>query len=73
MTAFYPILSKLQEAFKALDIDAADELIKKRERQLKGINSAKHNRTQEFDHSKWDGGGELDYRFSTASRIINEI
>ena len=66
-------LSKLQEAFKALDIDAADELIKKRERQLKGINRAKLNRTKEFDHSKWVGGGELDYRFSNARRIINDI
>lgn len=69
----YLFLSKLQEAFKALDIDAADELIKKRERQLKGINRAKLNRTKEFDHSKWVGGGELDYRFSNARRIINDI
>lgn len=69
----YLFLSKLQEAFKALDIDAADELIKKRERQLKGINRAKINRTKEFDHSKWVGGGELDYRFSNARRIINDI
>ena len=69
----YLFLSKLQKAFKALDIDAADELIKKRERQLKGINRAKLNRTKEFDHSKWVGGGELDYRFSNARRIINDI
>lgn len=69
----YLFLSKLQEAFKALDIDAADEIIKKRERQLKGINRAKLNRTKEFDHSKWVGGGELDYRFSNARRIINDI
>lgn len=69
----YLFLSKLQEVFKALDIDAADELIKKRERQLKGINRAKLNRTKEFDHTKWVGGGELDYRFSNARRIINDI
>lgn len=69
----YLFLSKLQEAFKVLDIDAADELIKKRERQLKGINRAKLNRKKEFDHSKWVGGGELDYRFSNARRIINDI
>lgn len=69
----YLFLSKLQEVFKALDIEAADELIKKRERQLKGINRAKLNRTKEFDHSKWVGGGELDYRFSNARRIINDI
>ena len=69
----YLFLSKLQEAFKALDIEAADELIKKRERRLKGINRAKLNRTKEFDHSKWIGGKELDYRFSNARRIINDI
>lgn len=69
----YLFLSKLQKAFKTLDIEAADELIKKRERQLKGINRAKLNRTKEFDHSKWVGGGELDYRFSNARRIINDI
>lgn len=69
----YLFLCKLQKAFKTLDIEAADELIKKRERQLKGINRAKLNRTKEFDHSKWIGGGELDYRFSNARRIINDI
>lgn len=69
----YLFLSKLQEAFKTLDIEVADELIKKREIQLKGINRAKLNRTKEFDHSKWVGGGELDYRFSNARRIINDI
>lgn len=69
----YLFLSKLQEAFKALDIEAADELIKNRERRIKGINRAKLNRTKEFDHSKWIGGKELDYRFSNARRIINDI
>lgn len=69
----YLFLCKLQEAFKTLDTEAADKLIKKRERQLKGINRAKLNRTKEFDHSKWVGGKELDYRFSNARRIINDI
>lgn len=66
-------LSKLKEAFEAVNIDDADELIRKRERQLKGTNRAKLNRTKEFDHSKWVGGGELDYRFSNARRIIDDI
>lgn len=69
----YLFLCKLQEAFQTLDIEAADELIKKRERQLKGINRAKLSRTKEYDHSKWVGGGELDYRFSNARRMINDI
>lgn len=30
-------------------------------------------RTKEFDHSKWVGGGMLDYRFSNARRIVNDI
>ena len=66
-------LSKLQEEFQKTNIDDVDELIRKRERHLKGINRAKLSRTKEFDHSKWVGGGELDYRFSNARRIINDI
>ena len=55
------------------DIDMADELIRKRERSLKGAARAKLSRTKEFDHSKWVGGGMLDYRFSNARRIVNDI
>lgn len=54
-------------------IDMADELIRKRERSLKGAARAKLSRTKEFDHSKWVGGGMLDYRFSNARRIVNDI
>ena len=39
---------------------------------LKGAARAKLSRTKEFDHSKWVGGGMLDYRFSNARRIVNE-
>ena len=66
-------LSQLQEAFLTATIDDADELIKKRECKLKGENRAKLSRTKEFDHSKWIGGRKLDYRFSNARRIINDI
>ena len=59
--------------FMASDIDMADELIRKRERSLKGAARAKLSRTKEFDHSKWVGGGMLDYRFSNARRIVNDI
>lgn len=59
--------------FITLDIDMADELIRKRERSLKGAARAKLSRTKEFDHSKWVGGGMLDYRFSNARRIVNDI
>lgn len=63
----------IQAAFITLDIDMADELIRKRERSLKGAARAKLSRTKEFDHSKWVGGGMLDYRFSNARRIVNDI
>lgn len=53
------------------DSDAGD--ICKRERSLKGAARAKLSRTKEFDHSKWVGGGMLDYRFSNARRIVNDI
>lgn len=62
-----------QAAFMASDIDMADELIRKRERSLKGAARAKLSRTKEFDHSKWVGGGKLDYRFSNTRRIVNDI
>lgn len=66
-------LCGIQAAFTASDIDMADELIRKRERSLKGTGRAKLSRTKEFDHSKWVGGRELDYRFSNARRILNDI
>lgn len=66
-------LGSIQNAFMVSDIDLADELIRNRERHLKGGNRAKLSRTKEFDHSKWVGGGELDYRFSNARRIVNDI
>ena len=55
------------------NVELADELICKRERSLKGANRAKLGRTKEFDHDKWIGGGELDYRFFNARGIVNDI
>lgn len=66
-------LCGIQAAFKASNIELADELIRKRERSLKGAGRAKLSRAKEFDHSKWVGGRELDYRFSNARRILNDI
>ncbi|WP_455503271.1 DUF6361 family protein [Blautia sp.] len=66
-------LRGLQTAFMASDIELADELIRKRERSLKGVGRAKLSRTKEFNHSKWVGGKELDYRFPDARRIVNDI
>ena len=66
-------LCDIQSAFMTEDIDLADEIIRKRELHLKGSGRAKLMRTKEFDHSKWVGGKELDYRFFNARRIINDI
>ena len=66
-------LCNIQSAFINKDIDLADEIIRKRELHLKGSGRAKLMRTKEFDHSKWVGGKELDYRFFNARRIINDI
>lgn len=69
----FAFLSELQECFLAGRIQAADDCIRKREIQLKGISRAKLNRTAEFDSQEWVGGKKLDYRFSNAKRIINDI
>ena len=66
-------LCDIQSAFMTEDIDLADEIIRKRELHLKGSARAKLLRLKEFDHSKWVGGKELDYRFFNARRIINDI
>ena len=66
-------LCDIQSAFMTEDIDLADEIIRKRELHLKGSARAKLMRPKEFDHSKWVGGKELDYRFFNARRIINDI
>lgn len=66
-------LCMLQECFQRNRISDADELIKKREIQLKGINRAKLTHTKENDSDKWVGGRWLDYRFYDARRIINDI
>lgn len=66
-------LHGIQAAFMSSNVELADELIRKRERSLKGANRAKLGRTKEFDHDKWIGGGELDYRFFNARGIVNDI
>lgn len=69
----FVFLKKIQEAFLNEDFELVDNIIRKREIQLKGVNRAKLNRTSEYDPSRWIGGGWLDYRFTNAKRIINDI
>jgi len=69
----FRFLALLKEHFQNENIDAADELIKKREIQLKGIHRAKLNKVGEYNPDVWIGGGWLDFRFSDARRIIKDI
>ena len=69
----FAFLNMLQEFFKERKIDEADELIKKREVQLKGISRAKLNHIKEHNSDVWVGGGWLDFRFFDARRIVNDI
>ncbi len=65
-------LRKSKELMMQGDTDGLKEEIKRRERELKGAR-AKTAHPGEFDEGAWFGGGLLDYRFSNASRIINDI
>lgn len=69
----FTFLTALQRYFQQMNIAGADELIRKREIQLKGINRAKLNQADTSDPSVWTGGRWLDYRFFDAERIINDI
>jgi len=66
-------LFDLQTCMKDKNVGAIDQRIIRRECQLKGASRAKLMRAGEFDSSKWMGGGRLDYRFSSAVRIISDI
>ena len=66
-------LCGIQAAFITLDIDMADELIRKRERSLKGAARAKLSRTKEFDHSKWVAVECSITDSRNARRIVNDI
>lgn len=66
-------LNELQKAFMTRDYANADKLIRDRECNLKGPSRAKLNRIGEYPSDEWVGGGWLDFRFSAAKRIINDI
>ncbi len=68
-------LLKTQEAVRNGDVNSLDELIKMREISLKGAKRAKTSRIGEYDEKieSWIGIDTLDYRFTPAKRIINDI
>ena len=72
-------LRDVQKQIRVENIDAVDKLIIQREISLKGAKRAKTNRVGEFvkqDWSgidKWVGINKLDYRFTPAKRIMQDI
>ncbi len=67
-------LRNLKEAFLENNIEAADELIKEQEKHIKGDSRAKLlNKVGKYDSQSWVGGERLDYRFTSAKRIISDI
>ena len=66
-------LSRVQEAIWAGDIDLVDELIVDREVRIKGPSRAKSKHPGQYRTDIWIGISKLDYRFTSAKRIIVDI
>ena len=66
-------LKQMQVCMQNYDIEGMKKHIKDREILLKGANRAKTAHPGEFDPTIWIGGGELDYRFFNAKKIIRDI
>ena len=66
-------LTSFKAALIAEDIAKIDEIILNREIELKTRSRAKLCHTEDYDPERWVGGGLLDYRFSDAKQIIQDI
>lgn len=66
-------LNKSKELMQKEDIDDLKDLIKSREVWLKGANRAKTSHPGEFDVNLWFAGERLDYRFTNAKNILEDI
>ena len=66
-------LSRIQDAILAGDIDLIDKLIIEREVRLKGPSRAKTKHPGQYRKDIWIGISKLDYRFTSAKRIIVDI
>lgn len=66
-------LKQMQTCMHKNDIEGMKKHIKDREILLKGANRAKTAHPGELDPTIWIGGGELDYRFFKAKKIIRDI
>ena len=69
----HSFLINIKAAMQNRKDEVLDELIFKRECQLKGQSRAKLSRAGEFSSDAWIGGGYLDYRYYRASVILSDI
>lgn len=66
-------LTNFKDALLAGDIDAADKALIDREIEIKSRSRAKLCKRDDYANDTWIGGRYLDYRFSSAKRIITDI
>ena len=66
-------LTSFKTALMAGDLDAADRALIDREIEIKTRSRAKLCKRDDYANDTWIGGRYLDYRFSSAKRIITDI
>ena len=66
-------LTSFKAALMADDLDAADKVLIDREVEIKTRSRAKLCKRDDYANDIWIGGRYLDYRFSSAKRIITDI
>lgn len=66
-------LTNFKTALLAGDLDAADNALIDREVEIKTRSRAKLCKRDDYANDTWIGGRYLDYRFSSAKRIITDI
>jgi hypothetical protein len=70
---FKRFVSEFKAALTERNETRIDELILKREIDLKTKSRAKLCHSEDYDPNEWVGGGFLDYRFSDAKQLILDI
>lgn len=66
-------LTNFKTALRSGDLQAADDILIHREIEIKTRSRAKLCRRDDFSNDTWIGGRWLDYRFSSAKRLISDI
>ena len=66
-------LTNFKTALRGGDLQAADDILIHREIEIKTRSRAKLCRRDDFSNDTWIGGRWLDYRVSSAKRLISDI